>query len=56
MGERDREVGIHMYTLIYLKWISTRSYCIAPGTLLNVMWQARWEESLRENGYMYLYG
>ena len=54
-GGRDRELGIHMCTLLYLKWIPTRSYCIAHGTLLNVMWQARWEESLGENGYMYLY-
>ena len=27
-----------MYTLLYLKWI-TRTYCIAQGILLNVMWQ-----------------
>jgi len=31
-----------MYTLLYLKWI-TRTYCIAHGTLLNVMWQPEWE-------------
>ena len=55
-GGRDRELGIHMCTLLYLKWILTRSYCIAHGTLLSVMWWARWEESLGENGYMYLYG
>ena len=27
-----------MYALLYLKWI-TRTYCIAQGILLNVMWQ-----------------
>ena len=32
-----------MYTLLYLKWITTRIYCIAQGTLLNVMWEPRWE-------------
>ena len=35
---------------------STRPYCIAHGTLLTVMWQSWWEESLEENGYIYLYG
>ena len=32
-----REFGIDMYTLLYLKWITTRTYCIAQGTLLSVM-------------------
>ena len=30
---------------------STRTYCIA-----HVMWQPGWEGSLRESGYMYMYG
>ena len=29
---------------------------ITQGTLLNVMWQPEWEESLREKGYVYRYG
>ena len=45
-----------MCTLLYLKWPTTRTYCIAQGTLLNVTWQLGWEESLGENGYMYMYG
>ena len=45
---------INMYTLLYLKWITNRTYCIAQETLLNVMWQPGWEGSLRENGYMYV--
>ena len=28
-----------MYTLLYLKWITNKTYCIANGTLLNVMYQ-----------------
>ena len=32
------------------------TYCIAQGTLLNVMWQPGWEGSLGENEYMYMYG
>ena len=52
-----RELGIDMYTLLYLKWITVvRTYCIAQGTLLNVIWQPRWEGRLGENGYMHIYG
>ena len=43
-----------MYTLLYLKWITNRTYCIAQGTRLNVMWQPGWEGSLGENGYMFI--
>ena len=52
---RDREFGINMYTLLYLKWITNKVVLYAQGTLLNVMWQPRCEESLGENGYMYMY-
>ena len=54
MGEGilTRECGMDMYTLLY----PTRTYCIAQGTLLNVMWQPGWEGSLEENVYMYMYG
>ena len=33
-----REFGMDMYILLYLKW-TTNKYCIAHGTLLNVMWK-----------------
>ena len=32
-----RAFGMDMYTLLYLKWISNKDYCVAQGTLLNVM-------------------
>ena len=38
-----RGFGMGMYTLLYLKWITTRTCCIARGTLLSVMWQFEWE-------------
>ena len=38
-----------MYTLLYLKW----TYCMAHGTLFNVMWQPGWEGHLEQNAYMY---
>ena len=38
-----REFGKVMYPLLYSKWIpSTRTYCIAQGTLLDGMWQLGW--------------
>ena len=51
-----RESGIDMYTLLYLKKITNKTYCIAQGTLLSVMRQLGWEGNLGENGYVYMYG
>ena len=48
--------GIGMYTLLYLKRITNKNYCIADGTLFNVMWQPGWEGRLGEKGSMYMYG
>ena len=31
--------------LLYLKWITNRTYCIAQGTLLSIMWQPGGEGS-----------
>ena len=33
-----------------------KTYYITQQTLINVMWQSRWEESLGENGDMYMCG
>ena len=35
---------------LYLKWIASRTYCRAQGTLLSVMWQPRWEGAWGEDG------
>ena len=45
-----------MYTLLYLRQTTARTYCRAQETLLNVMRQPGWEGSLGENGYVYVYG
>ena len=45
-----------MYTLLYVKWITNGTYCIAQGTLLNVMCLPGWEGSLRKNTYIYMCG
>ena len=46
-----REFGI-VYTVMRLKQIIPRTYCVAQGTLLNVRCQPGWEGSLGEKGYM----
>ena len=45
-----------MYALLHLKWITNKNYCLAHGTLLNVMCQPGWERGLGKNGYMNRYG
>ena len=51
-----REFGTDMYTLLYLNGHLTRTYCIAQGLWLSVLWQPGWEGSSGENGYMCMYG
>ena len=51
-----REFGKDMYTLLFLKWITTTFYFIAQRTLFNVMWHPGWEQALGEDGYMYMCG
>ena len=41
---------------ITVLWYVQKYQCYAQGTLLNVMWQPGWEESLGENGFIYTYG
>ena len=55
-GRGDRALGMDVYSLLYLTWVTRRSYCRAQGTLLSVMWQPGQEGSLGKNGYMYMYG
>ena len=51
-----RESWMDVSTLPYLRWKTNKVLLLAWGTLLSVMWQHGWEESLGENGYMYMYG
>ena len=50
------ELGMDMYALLYLKWITNRTPCAARGTLVSVVWQPGWEGSLGENGDTSMYG
>ena len=56
VGGRDREIGMDMYTILYLKWITNKDLLYSTGNLFNVMWQPGWERSLGEKGYMFIYG
>ena len=38
------------------RWIPTRAYCRAQGTLLSDMWQPGWERDVGENGHMDMHG
>ena len=51
-----REFGMDMYTLLYLKWITNETHCLAQKSLPNDIWQLGWEGSLGENGNMYKHG
>ena len=53
---RDREFEMSVYTLLYLKWRLTRTYCIAQWTAQCYVtpWMGRRFEG--KNGYMYMHG
>ena len=51
-----REFRMDVYPLLCVLIKPTRTYCIAQGTLLSVMWQPGWEGSFEEKGYMYMHG
>ena len=48
--------GRHIVSFEEIFLSSTRTYCMAQGTLLNGMCQSCWDGGLGENGYMYMYG
>ena len=51
-----REFEMDRFMLLYLKWITKKDLPERQGALFNVMWQPGWEESLGENGYVYMHG
>ena len=57
-GGRDSQ-GLwesHVHTTVFNMENQQKTYCIAQGTLLNVMCQPEWEPGLGEKGYMYMFG
>ena len=55
MGERDREFGINMYTLLYLKWITNKDLLDGTGNSAQCYVAAWMGEEFGENGYMYVW-
>ena len=52
-----RELGMGMYTLLYLKWITNKDLLYSTKNSVQC-YMAAWTEvrSLGENGYMYMCG
>ena len=50
---KDREFGISRGKLLYTGWKTTRSYCIAQGTIFNILWQKIMEKNMKKNINMY---
>ena len=51
-----REFGIHTYTLLYLKWITSKALLSSTGKSARCCVAAWMGEEFGENGYMYMYG
>ena len=56
MEGRVRELGMDMYTLLYLKWKTNKDLLYSTGNFAQCYVAAWMEGSLGENGYMYVYG
>ena len=50
-----REFGMDSHTAVFIYGWPASTYSVAQVPLLNVTWQAGWEGSLGEKGYMYTY-
>ena len=50
-----RELGMDMYTLLYLKWITNKDLLYSTGNSVQCYVAAWMEGELEENGYMYMY-
>ena len=54
MGVRDRQFGMDVYTLLYLKWITNKDLLYSTGNSAQCC--SLDGEEFRENGYMYMFG
>ena len=55
-GGRDREFGMDMYILLYLKWITNRDLLYGTWNSAECYVAAWMGGEVGENGYMYMYG
>ena len=51
-----RELGMDIYTLLYLKWITNKDPLYSTGNSAQCYVAARMGAEFEENGYMYMYG
>ena len=56
MGVRDRQFGMDVYTLLYLKRITNKDLLYSTGNPAQYYVAAWMERSLGENGCMYMFG
>ena len=53
-GGRDREFGMDMYILLYLKWITNKDLLYSTGNSAQYYVTLKWENNLK-NRYMHVY-
>ena len=51
-----REFGMHMYTLLCLKWITNKDLLYSSWNSVQRYVAAWMGREFRDNGYMYIYG
>ena len=51
-----RELGMDMYTLLYLKWVTNKDLLHSTGNSAQCYVATRMGGILGGNGYMYMYG
>ena len=57
MGEGIiREFGMNMYTLLHLKWITSKDLLYRAGNSAQCYVQAGWEGSFGKTGHTHMYG
>ena len=52
---KKQDGHVHMYILLYLKWITDKDLLYSTWDSVQCFVVPRWEGSLGENGYMYMY-
>ena len=55
MGKMDWELGISIYTLLYIKWVINRDLLYSPGNFARQSVIIYREKNLKKNVYIYIY-
>ena len=54
-GGIDRESGMDMYTLLYMKQITNKNLLYSTGNSAQCSVITKWDKNLKKNNYMYMY-